>query len=175
MASPMIQKPVIVTRTAPSITPTSGVTMVSPGMTDSREYAKDNHTLTIALIMLYIITFFIYVTLEVFFVFYPVRRMEQKFDETTAKVDVIVKDVKLAAKGVDRLVDDIEEWGTIALAEFDKIKGGVCKVLHELNVDLPFCSENKVATITSSTPGNSSLGVSRHSSNVRSTRSSCQR
>lgn len=159
--------PVIVTRSVTSTRPTSSLN--PPGQ---RDYAKDNHTLTLGFIILYIITFFIYVILEIFFVFRPIRRMEQKFDQTTAKIDIVAADAKVAAEGVDKLVSDIEDLGKIALAEFDKVKAGVCRILHGLNIDLPFCSESRVAAITNTSTSTGGSGFGSGDPRVQGSRAS---
>lgn len=105
-------------------------------------------------VIISIVTFFIMLIVNIFFVYVPISRMEEKFDATTQKLDDVGVFVKDAAVGVDRIIKDVEELGKIAVSEFDKVKGGICLWLRTEGIDFPYCSESGVNEVLASSNTN---------------------
>lgn len=119
-----------------------------------KNYPRDSHTLTLWLIIIAIVTFFITLIVNIFFVYVPIARMEEKFDTTVQKLDDVAGVVKVSADGVDKIVEDVESLGKIVVADFDKVKGGICAWLRAEGIDFPFCSEGGVEEVSVTGIGN---------------------
>ena len=136
---------------------------------NTANYSSNTRTLYIWLIVITVITFFIALALNIFFVYLPVSRMEKKFDLTVEKLDEVADGVKIAAEGADRIIKDVEELGKIALDEFDKVKAGICSFLRAEGIDFPFCSEPKVSDLLSTRSGRSVGSTNRRRGRYEST------
>lgn len=119
----------------------------------SKIYSKDSNSVLVWWVIISIVTFFIMLIVNIFFVYLPISRMEEKFDATAQKLDDVGVIVKDAADGVDKVVKDVEELGKIAVSEFDKIKAGICTWLHKEGIDFPYCSEGGVNGVLASSSG----------------------
>ena len=141
-----------------------------------KNYPKDIHTMSWWLILIAIVTFFITLIVNIFFVYVPIARMEEKFDTTVQKLDDVGNIVRDSAEGVDKIVEDVEALGKIAVSEFDKVKAGICAWLRAEGIDFPFCSErgvNEVLASSNSTRLNP-IGTSTRTSTRNSVgRSNC--
>ena len=115
-----------------------------------RNYPKDSHAVLVWWIIISIVTFFIMLIVNIFFVYVPISRMEEKFDATAQKLDEVGVIVKDAADGVDKVIKDVEELGKIAVAEFDKVKAGICAWLRNEGIDFPYCSEKGTSEVLAS-------------------------
>ncbi len=131
------------TRTTPHRTHTS---ILDPFT--GKNYPKDSHTLTLWLIIIAIISFFVYIALDIFFVYLPIRRIETKVDNTASRLDAIGDTVQNAAEDVEKVVNDVEELGHVAVTEFDKLKAWACTEANSLGFFPPFCSEQRVRPIS---------------------------
>ena len=142
-----------------------------------RNYPKDIHTMSFWLIVIAIITFFITLIVNIFFVYVPIARMEEKFDTTVEKLDDVASVVKDTAEGAETIIKDVEELGKIAVAEFDKVKAGICAWLRAEGIDFPFCGESNVNEILAGSRGSlrsgSGSGLGGSSSSARRNRSVC--
>ena len=113
-----------------------------------------DNQLTIALIIISLIGFFVVLALNLFFVYLPVSRIEKKFDtviqtieRTESKIDKAVVGVeKVTAtaeqieKRVDQIITEAEIFALEARAEFEKFKKDLCDWLASLGVSRPaFC------------------------------------
>jgi hypothetical protein len=125
---------------------------------------KDSNSMLVWWIIISIVTFFIMLIVNIFFVYVPISRMEEKFDATAQKLDDVGVFVKDAADGVDTIIKDVEELGKIAVSEFDKVKGGICLWLRAEGIDFPFCSESGVNEVLASSNTNGRF-TSRRSRN----------
>lgn len=115
---------------------------------NTSNYSNNTRTLYIWLIVITIVTFFIYLALNAFFVYLPISRIETKFDQTIEKLDDVADKVNRTAEKADKIIDNVEDFGKVVVDEFDKIKAGICTWLNSEGIDFPFCSETKVVNMT---------------------------
>ena len=133
---------------SPSRYETPGEFIESVNPLNTANYSSNTRSLYIWLIVITIITFFVALALNIFFVYLPLARMEVKFDDTVKKLDEVADGVKTAAQGADRIIKDVEELGKVALSEFDKVKAGVCTFLRAEGLPtFGFCSEPGVVAL----------------------------
>lgn len=107
-----------------------------------------DNQLTIALIIISLIGFFVVLALNLFFVYLPVNRIEKKFDsviqtiiQTEDKIDKAVAGAEKIETKVDKLIEDGERIALEAEVKFEEFKTDICDWLTTLGVTRPaFCN-----------------------------------
>ncbi len=93
--------------------------------------------LTYSLIFIAIIGFFVGIILNVFFVYFPVQRIEDKFDKSIIKLDTTLTTVTKTSSDVEKIIKELEELKQKAEPFIEDAIKFICKI----DPTLPICKK----------------------------------